>query len=73
MNAPEAERLVAWLHDALSTHPKLRDATVGIISLGGTEQSRKLRQLVLSAFTDTEIAKHALVVGEPSSFQGDCF
>ena len=71
VNVLEAERLVEWLHNALATDPMLREATVGIISLGGTEQARRLRALVLARFTDSQIARHSLVVGDPSSFQGD--
>ena len=71
VNALEAERLVAWLHAALTDDVRLRDATVGIISLGGTEHARKLRALVLATFTDQQIAHHAMCVGDPSSFQGD--
>ena len=71
VNVLEAERLVEWLHNALATDSMLREATVGIISLGGTEQARRLRALVLARFTDSQIARHSLVVGDPSSFQGD--
>lgn len=35
-------------------------------------QARKLRALVLAAFTDAQIARHGdMTVGDPSSFQGD--
>ena len=51
VNAPEAEALVGWLRDNLAADRTLRDATVGIVSLGGAEQERRLRALVLSAFT----------------------
>lgn len=71
INLPEAEALVQWLRENLRDDPALRDATVGIISLGGSEQARKLRGLVLSEFTDVEIARHRIVAGDPSLWQGD--
>ena len=71
INLPEAEACVAWLKQNLRGDPALRDATVGIISLGGSEQARKLRSLVLAEFTDVEIARHKIVAGDPSLWQGD--
>ena len=71
VNLPEAEALIAWLKSNLESDPQLARASVGIISLGGSEQARKLRSLLLIHFTDTQIARHAMVVGDPSSFQGD--
>ena len=35
------------------------------------EQTRVLRKLVLGALTDRQLARHRVVVGDPSSFQGD--
>ena len=37
----------------------------------GMEQTRVLRKLVLGALTDRQLARHRVVVGDPSSFQGD--
>jgi len=71
VNQPEAHALVAWLKDNLRSDPSLRDASVGIISLGGAEQARVLCKLVLDQFTDIEIARHKIVTGDPSLWQGD--
>lgn len=70
VNVPEAETLVQWLKAELASDARLREASVAVISLGGAEQTRKLRQLVLANFSDAEMARHQLVVGDPSSFQG---
>ena len=48
-----------------------RGATVGIISLMGKEQVRVLRALLLQHVSDAQLARHRIVVGDPSSFQGD--
>jgi hypothetical protein len=69
VNQPEAHALVAWLKDNLRSDPSLRDASVGIISLGGAEQARVLCKLVLDQFTDIEIARHKIVTGDPSLWQ----
>lgn len=71
VNLPEAQALVGWLKENLRNDPALRDATVGIISLGGAEQARVLCKVVLDQFTDIEIARHKIVTGDPSLWQGD--
>ena len=48
-----------------------RGATVGIISLMGREQVRTLRKMLLENVSDAQLAKHRIVVGDASLFQGD--
>mmetsp|Transcript_29332 Transcript_29332/g.72288 ORF Transcript_29332/g.72288 Transcript_29332/m.72288 type:complete len:435 (-) Transcript_29332:111-1415(-) len=72
-NEVEARALVSYLAQALSEHGelRLRDATVGVISLGGLEQARLLRSLLLDALSDAQLARHRVVVGDAAAFQGD--
>ena len=74
INEVEAQALVDYLKDELSDSSKelvQRRASIGIISLLGIEQTRLIRRLLLEALTDTQLATHAIVVGDPSGFQGD--
>lgn len=72
-NPIEAQALVDYLQTELSEGTELswRGSTVGIVSLMGTEQTRVLRRKVLESLTDAQLARHRIVVGDPSSFQGD--
>ena len=73
INAAEADAVVAYLKAELSEGAELstRGSSVGIISLMGVEQTRVLRRKVLEGLTDSQLAKHKLVVGDPAGFQGD--
>lgn len=73
VNVVEANALVTYLQNELRDGSELckRNASVGIISLMGHEQTRVIRSLVLESLTDAQIAKHRIVVGEPSGLQGD--
>ena len=64
---------MAYLQQELEEGSELhkRKASVGIISLMGKEQSRVIRNLLLQCLTDQQIARHQIVVGDPSSLQGD--
>lgn len=71
-NEKEARALVHYLRQQLAEPAgELRGATVGIISLSGLEQARLLRSLLLDSLTDAQLARHRIVVGDASSFQGD--
>jgi len=73
INTIEAEALVAYLQEELEEGGELckRNASVGIISLMGKEQSRVIRKLLLQCLTDEQLSRHRIVVGDPSSLQGD--
>ncbi|KAL3893504.1 MAG: hypothetical protein SGPRY_014186 [Prymnesium sp.] len=69
VNLPEGKAIVDYLLARLGEGGELEHASVGIISLAGVEQVRLLRSLVLDALTDVQLAKHRVVVGDPTSFQ----
>ena len=74
VNQIEAEALVKYLQDELADSSKelvKRKASIGVISLLGTEQTRLIRELLLATMTDAQLATHAIVVDDPSGFQGD--
>ncbi|KAL1522710.1 hypothetical protein AB1Y20_017685 [Prymnesium parvum] len=71
INMVEAKALVNYLAKGLAEGGEFQHASVGIISLGGVEQVRLLRSLVLEVLSDIQLAKHRVVVGDPTSFQGD--
>ena len=73
VNEVEAAALVSYLKAELAEGSELasRGSTVGIISLMGVEQTRVLRRKVLEELSDAQLARHRVVVGDPSGFQGD--
>jgi len=73
INEKEANAVVSYLKKELAEGAELRRrrASVGIISLLGSLQTRLIRKRLLDALTDEQIATHRIVVGEPSTLQGD--
>ena len=72
VNVREAEALIEYVVNELAEGSGAlarRGATVGIISLMGKEQVRVLRALLLQRVSDAQLARHRIVVGDPSSFQ----
>ena len=69
-NEDEDEDTVGGDHERGGTLAR-RGATVGIISLMGREQVRTLRKMLLENVSDAQLAKHRIVVGDASLFQGD--
>ncbi|KAJ1453668.1 hypothetical protein M885DRAFT_618863 [Pelagophyceae sp. CCMP2097] len=72
VNPAEADALVDYLAKEVRTGAiAQRGASVAVISLLGVEQARLLRKKVLEKLTDAELARHKVIVGDPSSLQGD--
>lgn len=69
VNQAEALALVRYLAARLGEGGELAAASVGVISLGGVEQARELRKLLLEHLTDRQLSQHRVVVGDASSFQ----
>mmetsp|Transcript_21893 Transcript_21893/g.60913 ORF Transcript_21893/g.60913 Transcript_21893/m.60913 type:complete len:1081 (+) Transcript_21893:3-3245(+) len=71
-NPEEARALVDYLAAQLARTPsELENSSIGIISLAGVEQARLLRTLLLERLSDAQLAKHRVVVGDATTFQGD--
>ena len=69
VNSVEALALVRYLAARLGEGGEYASASVGVISLGGVEQARELRKLLLEHLSDRQLSQHRVVVGDPSSFQ----
>jgi len=76
-NDAEARAVTAYLKKELSSPGgksslvALRRKSVAVISLLGVEQARLIRRYALDELTDSQLARHRLVFGDPASFQGD--
>ena len=63
------ETFPSYLAARLGEGGEYASASVGVISLGGVEQARELRKLLLEHLTDRQLSQHRVVVGDASSFQ----
>lgn len=69
-NRSEARAIVALIRSCIE-QKEYADATFGVISMLGTEQSKLIQSMILSAFDPSEIDKHKILCGIPANFQGD--
>jgi very-short-patch-repair endonuclease len=70
VNPYEADYVSALLA-ACCEHPAYKDASVGIISLLGEEQSREIQDRVRQLVAAEELERRNFVVGDAYHFQGD--
>lgn len=70
VNAYEADYVAALL-SACCEHPAYKDASVGVISLLGEDQSREIQNRVRELVAAEELERRNFVVGDAYHFQGD--
>jgi very-short-patch-repair endonuclease len=69
VNAPEAEFIAAEI-EAILRDPAMRDRTLGVVSLLGTEQAQWIDKLVRSRCDAQELARRNFACGDARIFQG---
>lgn len=70
LNSYEADYVSALLA-ACCEHPAYKDASVGVISLLGEEQSRAIQDRVRELVTAEDLERRNFIVGDAYHFQGD--
>jgi very-short-patch-repair endonuclease len=69
VNEPEAEAIVAQIEKCLAD-PRYEDKTIGVISLLGPLQAKRINSLLLERVTPETWAAHDLRCGDATAFQG---
>ena len=68
-NPPEAEKIVELIEQMIND-VAYKGLSIGVITLQGTEQQNKIRNLLIDRIDTQEIERREIRVGNPSSFQG---
>jgi very-short-patch-repair endonuclease len=69
VNDAEAEVIVDEIR-ALTAMPQMRDRTIGVISLVGSEQAEHIRARLSQTIGEEIMQRHAILCGDSATFQG---
>ena len=69
VNAAEADVIVEEI-TALTARPEMRNRTIGVISLVGSEQAEHIRSLLSEKIGEEIMQRHSILCGDSAAFQG---
>lgn len=70
VNLSEVEKIVADIK-AFCTDEKYKDMTMGVISLQGYDQAKRIEQMLIEEVGPSEMKRRKLICGDAYDFQGD--
>ncbi|MDQ0338765.1 very-short-patch-repair endonuclease/MinD-like ATPase involved in chromosome partitioning or flagellar assembly [Caldalkalibacillus uzonensis] len=70
INRPEAEAIVDYI-EKICSNPKLKDKTIGVISLQQSDQARLIENMLRERIGEEEMLERKLLCGDAYTFQGD--